>query len=978
MAEPNKYLDYGGLVKVIELTHSNFPTKEITSEALDAGNQCLTELVEKYNEHTHSLENSTVNVSYSKGKLTINSSHNHTVQTISNDYLQTPPPALPESLRPNGSNKPNEPNEVDYSEEYFTLHMLGDGDMTLYIPSSYTTAPSYSLNGGDWTTLTSETTLSLKSDDKVRIKCVTDKYVEDDCAFSCTCDYEVYGNAMSLLYGNDFKGQTDLTGKDSAFSYLFAYSDTLKSAKNLILPATTLTEECYYGMFSGCENLTEAPELPATTLTDYCYACMFENCTSLTTAPKLPATTLAVECYCYIFSCCENLTEAPELPAITLADYCYASMFDCCTGLTTAPELPATTLSCGCYSGMFSCCESLTETPELPANILVEECYDCMFDSCTSLTTAPELLATTLADWCYSGMFSYCEGLTEAPELPATTLAISCYSSMFSGCTGLTTAPELPVTTLDDSCYSSMFYGCTSLTTAPELPATTLASNCYSYMFSGCTSLTTAPELPATTLEYECYYCMFQGCTSLTATPELPATILADWCYNCMFENCTSLTTAIELPATTLAQSCYGHMFNSCASLTEAPELPATTLASNCYGCMFQGCTSLTTAPELPATTLADYCYYSMFYGCSKLNKITMLATDISGSSCLYYWVNGVSSTGTFIKHPNMTSLPSGFNGIPSGWTVQDYQDSDQGDGEPTIDYSKEYFTLHMLEDGNLILNNRNDDSDSMFTNLMVSFDGIEWESLENIDEDFGTSMFIEMSAGSKLFLKNDGLINGYSSIGFLYSVDNTPYIISGNIMSLVYGDNFIGKTELIQDYCFSCLFANNLGYSDLVSAKHLILPATTLTEGCYEYMFSGCTSLTEAPELPATTLASYCYSGMFDGCSSLTTAPELPATTLASYCYSGMFYGCENLTTAPELPATTLANYCYYYMFYDCSKLNKITMLATDISASSCLSYWTPGVASSGTFIKHPNMTSLPTGTSGIPSGWTVQDYQG
>lgn len=35
----------------------------------------------------------------------------------------------------------------------------------------------------------------------------------------------------------------------------------------------------------------------------------------------------------------------------------------------------------------------------------------------------------------------------------------------------------------------------------------------------------------------------------------------------------------------------------------------------------------------------------------------------------------------------------------------------------------------------------------------------------------------------------------------------------------------------------------------------------------------------------------------------------------------------------------------------------------------------WVTGVASSGTFVKHPDMASLPSGTSGIPNGWTVED---
>ena len=211
-----------------------------------------------------------------------------------------------------------------------------------------------------------------------------------------------------------------------------------------------------------------------------------------------------------------------------------------------------------------------------------------------------------------------------------------------------------------------------SLTNTPKLPATILVDDCYSSMFSGCKSLTNAPELPATTLANNCYGNMFYNCTSLTNAPELPATTLADYCYGNMFSGCKSLTNAPELPATILTNNCYIYMFSKCTSLKTTPKLPATTLTTECYSYMFRGCTSLTTAPELPATTLANNCYRNMFYGCNKLNYIKMLATDISATECLSSWVYGVSSTGTFVKDPNMTSLLTGTSGIPNGWTVQD------------------------------------------------------------------------------------------------------------------------------------------------------------------------------------------------------------------------------------------------------------------------------------------------------------------
>lgn len=152
----------------------------------------------------------------------------------------------------------------------------------------------------------------------------------------------------------------------------------------------------------------------------------------------------------------------------------------------------------------------------------------------------------------------------------------------------------------------------------------------------------------------------------------LPATTLAHGCYGSMFYGCTNLTAAPALPATTLASDCYSYMFYGCTSLTTAPELPATTLASACYESMFGGCTSLTSAPALPATILAFTCYADMFNGCTSLNYIKCLATDISANDCTSRWLDNVSSSGTFVKNPSMSSWTTGTDGIPTNWTVQD------------------------------------------------------------------------------------------------------------------------------------------------------------------------------------------------------------------------------------------------------------------------------------------------------------------
>ena len=425
-----------------------------------------------------------------------------------------------------------------YPQQYLTFEAIDSG--TFKFSGN---AVSYSVdNGNTWTELPSDTdSPTVSAGNKIMFKAtLSTSSIYDVRTFLSTRRFNAMGNPMSLLYGDDFVGQTNLSGKSYAFKNLFSGCTGLTSAENLSLPATTLANYCYNQMFYGCTSLTTAPQLPATTLAQSCYSSMFQGCTSLTTAPSLPAT--------------------------TLADTCYHSMFYGCTSLTTAPTLSATTLATYCCRNMFSNCTSLTTAPSLPATTLVDHCYYYMFSGCTSLTTAPSLPATTLATYCYQYMFNGCTSLTTAPSLPATTLATYCYSYMFNGCTSLTTAPSLPATTLASYCYRNMFSNCTSLTTAPTLSATTLASYCYCYMFSNCTSLTTAPSLPATTLSNYCYCNMFEGCTSLTTAPSLPATTLANYCYYYMFNGCTNLNKITCLATDISASYCTTNWVNGVAA----------------------------------------------------------------------------------------------------------------------------------------------------------------------------------------------------------------------------------------------------------------------------------------------------------------------------------------------------------------------------------------------------------------------------
>lgn len=177
------------------------------------------------------------------------------------------------------------------------------------------------------------------------------------------------------------------------------------------------------------------------------------------------------------------------------------------------------------------------------------------------------------------------------------------------------------------------------------------------------------------------------------------------------------------------------------------------------------------------------------------------------------------------------------------------------------------------------------------------------------------------LSNGDKVRLKHSGNV-GSSSQGQL-SNNTIRFKVYGNIMSYHWGDDFIDKTTWngsSLNYQFYKLF---IGSTGLVDASKLILPVTNLA--LYSLQ---------------------CYGSMFEGCASLTTAPELPS----------------------ETPTDTS---CYSHMFYNCSNLNYIKCLAT---SSPNMKNWVYGVSPTGTFVKKRGVT-YPSGASGIPTNWTVEE---
>lgn len=369
-------------------------------------------------------------------------------------------------------NKSKEIAKDDYLNSYLTVESLADNNtIKLYFPEHLNAEQlawvAYSTDGNSWTIVEVDGTekekhILLNQGEKVYLKgsgkqCDTlvDGYWYNFSLLG-TAEHEVYGNIMSLLYGDDFATQTAFPeGSTNTFGFLFFDDAYLVSAENLMLPATELAPGCYYGMFAFCTALPAACEMHVTTVDRYSCYCMYYNCYALAAACELPATTMAPNCYGYMFADCTALTEAPALPATQLADSCYYTMFAGCVSLTAAPELSATTLTRNCYENMFYYCPSLIEAPELPATTLADGCYKGMFGICTSLTKAPELRAPVLTEECYSIMFEQCTELHELVCLATDISAEGCTSEWFiDGSTSGTfyKAPEMedwPLNSID-------------------------------------------------------------------------------------------------------------------------------------------------------------------------------------------------------------------------------------------------------------------------------------------------------------------------------------------------------------------------------------------------------------------------------------------------------------------------------------------------------------------------------------------------
>jgi hypothetical protein len=218
----------------------------------------------------------------------------------------------------------------------------------------------------------------------------------------------------------------------------------------------------------------------------------------------------------------------------------------------------------------------------------------------------------------------------------------------------------------------------------------------------------------------------------------------------------------------------------------------------------------------------------------------------------------------------------------------------------------------------------------------------------------------VKLRGQNTAFATNTQNYNNFIMTGKIAASGDTTSILNG-----------IGGDVALNDYAFSYLYRD---CTSLVAASEL--PSTNLSNRCYFGLYRN-TSITDGILLPARTSAVGAYQNMFYSCDNLVNPPIILLENISTYtCYS-MFEGCVNLETAPELFFQTSTGQCCYRIFLNCRKLNYIKTHLTRIVASTDIGNWVNNVSQNGTFVCDQSL-SIPSGNSGIPTGWTRLNLDG
>lgn len=213
---------------------------------------------------------------------------------------------------------------------------------------------------------------------------------------------------------------------------------------------------------------------------------------------------------------------------------------------------------------------------------------------------------------------------------------------------------------------------------------------------------------------------------------------------------------------------------------------------------------------------------------------------------------------------------------------------------------------------------------------------------------------------------------NSGGSVEISYAVNPSFYISSNGID---WRDQTYGGSDILQvpsgRIYFKAVEPTDSLFGSVSSVNKWIILGTNVKLG------GNINSLLSADNPSSVQVSNYAFASMFVSCTAITDASELilPAKTIDYATYRSMFYKCSNLIRSPIICAETIGEGACELMFHICTSLISITCLATQVQEGACTS-WAYDVSPGGTFYKNTAMSTWSVGTSGIPAGWDIVDY--
>ena len=709
--------------------------------------------------------------------------------------------------------------------------------------------------------------------------------------------FEIFGNSMSLVYGENIKEttkdkngedvveyKTELVNKPNIFRGLFTESQII-SARRLALPALTLAQSncCYAEMFKNCKALADYPTLPATILSDKCYKGMFEGCEQLRSAPRLDAKIMRAECYKEMFKNCITLSTPPNvtkkyptgiLPSTELNYACYESMFEGCRDMYVMPQLVASIMKEKCYRQMFKGCENISRATNMPA--IQEFAKSCFYFMFYGTKIVPHVITSgTKINICQNLYFNAEDG-TKEHEKFVHNVQIGALQGLFGGTDINAThleafLPEMKINgvpyrylntflngsynNLENECYLDMFKD-SKINIAPVLPATEMKKGCYKQMFQGCTSLYCIPQLYILTTDEECCYRMFhEAGNNISSNSSITTLQIADRDGSRLSDN-----------NDTLAKNCYYEMFRDCNKLSNTPLYIGGSISKDesCYQ-MFYNCTSMTTPPQsININTMSFRSCYKMFYNCVNARHIPEMQVSTTSFECCY-----------------------------------------------------QMFYL----------------AGSATNNVDINMNGNS--RLSSNDDTLKENCYYQMFYGSKIK-------EGPTYIGGNVAEKTSCYQMFMNCKSMTTPPESINIKTMNEQSCYRMFYdCSNVHH---IPEMHI---DTTATECCYQMFWHAGTD-TNGVDIymkgdsrlssNTDTLAKNCYYQMFSE-SKIKEGPTYIGgnESFETTCYM-MFYDCRSLTTPPESINIKAMNVkTCYRMFYNCIKLESIPKMNVNSSAEQC-----------------------------------------